>query len=83
MLIIRVFGGACVSLVEQIWRGFSLYQELDPKDFDEGRDSELLYVMRIAVLALLIVFLVYLFISFIVLLCAFGPNGQRNMHNPT
>ena len=80
IVIIRVFGGSCVSVSQQIHRGFNLYNELDPKDFDEGRDSEFLYVMRIVVLLFLCLFFAYLLISFCVLICVFGPDGnnQRN-----
>jgi len=62
----KIFFGACISLISVIYKGITLYKELTPQELEEGSDSEALYLMRILVLIILFSFTAYLFIS---LLC--------------
>ena len=83
-VVIRVFGGTVISLLNHIYKGFNLYDELSVKELHDGRDSEALYFMRIFFLYVCVGFTIYLSIS-CVCLCSLGGldgNGVRNVINP-
>ena len=83
-VIVRVFGGTCVALTTQIFKGFTLYDELLPEELDFGRDSDFLYFTRIFFLGFLVVFTIYLFVSCCCLCCIGGVDGGnlQNVRNP-
>ena len=76
-LVIRVFFGVLVALYHHIAKGFTLYDELTQAQREEGKDSDILYPMRIISLFALCAFTVYLTISLICLCIVGGLDGNR------
>lgn len=72
----RLLGGSIVCLIQTIVRGFTLYDELESSEIDEGRDSEFLHMFRVFALFFLCAFATYLLISFCCLCAIFGLSGN-------
>ena len=83
-IVLRVFGGTCVALISHVNKGCYLYDELTLEELSDGRDSELLYFMRIFFLVVCFGFTIYLLTSCICLctLGGFDGNNIRNVRNP-
>ena len=69
VIIIRFFGSVAVALSAHIYKGFSLYDELEEEELKSGRDSATLYFMRLFFLFFCCAFTFYLFMSCCCLCC--------------
>mmetsp|Transcript_33902 Transcript_33902/g.44718 ORF Transcript_33902/g.44718 Transcript_33902/m.44718 type:complete len:164 (-) Transcript_33902:102-593(-) len=85
-IILRFFGGTCATLSYHIRKGFTLYDDLTPIELSDGRDSEILYFMRIFFLYICCGFTLYLLFSCCCMCCITGIDGDsigdvRRAHN--
>ena len=75
-LVVRVLFGSLIAIYHHIAKGFTLYEDLTPKQREEGKDSEILYPMRVTCLFLLCAFAVYLTISLVCMCIVGGIDGN-------
>ena len=75
-IILRVFAGALIALYYHWLKGFTLYEDLTPKEAAKGRDSTMIYGLRIVCLLGLTAFVIYLTISLVCLIRLGGLDGR-------
>lgn len=76
-IVLRFFGGTCVTLVNHIHKAFTLYDDLNDKELKNIRDSEILYFMRIFFMWFCCGFTIYLCASCCCLCCVAGIDGNN------